>query len=157
MTFRGGIVPEGARFVVWFDHPRDCLCFASRIGLEEGEQIPEERIVRIPLKLGEDFIETAMNAATSAAMMAEGEADFDKVMYGIQELLDLRMVDAIELASEFRAQRSKQAGGGVIDTCNKMMSVNADEFANLVRLRDRLNGPGLPEDFRDELFEKGLL
>jgi len=143
--------------VVWFDHPRDCLCFGSRVGLEEGEAIPEDRIVRIPLKLGEDFIEVAMNAATSAALMGDGEADYNSVMYGIQQLLDQRMVSAIELASEFRAERSKDCGGGVINSCNMQMSVNATEYTDLVRLRERLKGADLPAALRASLEGEGLL
>lgn len=136
--FRMGMVPSGYKFVVWFDHPRDCLCFGSRAGLEEGEAIPEERIVRIPLKLGEDFIEAAMNAATSAAIMGDGEADYNSVMHGIQQLLDQRMMSAIELADGFRTERSRAAGGGAIDCPNSVVAVNAGEYAKLVLLKDRL-------------------
>jgi len=132
------MIPASAKFVVWFDHPRDCLCFGSRAGLEEGEAIPEERIVRIPLKLGEDFIEVAMNAATSAAIMGDGEADYNSVMHGIQMLLDRRMLTAIEMADGFRSERSKAAGGGVIDQPNTMVSVNAGEYAKLVLLKERM-------------------
>ena len=136
--FRGGMIPAGARFVVWFDHPRDCLCFGSRVGLEQGEPIPEERIVRIPLKLGEDFIEVAMNAATSAAIMGDGEADYNSVMHGIQALLDQRMLSAIELADGFRTERSRAVGGGAIDSPNTTVAVNGGEYAKLILLKDRM-------------------
>lgn len=136
--FRVGMQGAGAKFVVWFDHPRDCLCFGSRAGLEQGEAIPEERIVRIPLKISEDFIEVAMNAATSFAIMGDGEADYNSVMHGIQILLDQRMLSAIELADGFRTERSRAAGGGVIDQPNSTVAVNAGEYAKLILLKDRM-------------------
>lgn len=128
--------PAEAKIVVWFDHPRDCLCFSTRAGLEPGEEIPPDRIVRIPLRLGEDFIEAVMNAATSAAIMGGGTKDYDSVMSGVQTLLDQRMVAAIDLAEEFRKERGKAAGGGVINRANGMVAVPVSEFARLERLRE---------------------
>jgi hypothetical protein len=138
-----------ARIVVWFDHPRDCLCFATRVGLEPGQDIPDGRIVRIPLKLGEDFLDAVMNAATSAAIMGAGTKDYDNVMYGVQMLLDQRMVRAIEIAEEFRAQRRKNAGGGVVDKANEMVGVCASEFARLERLREWVVGEFKGPEVRD--------
>jgi len=156
--FRMGAAKAGSKFVVWFDHPRDCLCFGSRVGLEEGQQIPEERIVRISLRLGEDFIETAMNAATSAALMGDGDADYNSVMHGIQSLLDARMVSAIELAEEFRSERSRDCGGGAIDRCNTMMSIPADYHAKLVRLKEMVVAweGGLPKALSNWMEENGF-
>jgi len=129
-----------ARVVVWFDHPRDCLCFATRVGLEMGEEIPPDRVVRIPLKLGEGFLDAVMNAAVSAAIMGEGDNDYNKVLYGVQKLLDSRMIQAIDLAETLREQRRKSSGGGVVDRINEMVAVPASEFVRLERLREAVVG-----------------
>ena len=156
--FRTGMIPASAKFVVWFDHPRDCLCFGSREGLEEGQQIPEERIVRISLQLSEDFIESAMNAATSAALMGDGDADYNLVMQALQQLLDKRMVSAIDLAETFRSERSKDCGGGVINQCNEMMSVPATQHARLVKLKEMVMAweGGLPKALTNWMEENGF-
>lgn len=123
-----------ARVIVWFDRPRDELCFASRLDerIKEGMLIPEECIVRIPLKDGEDFIEAIVNAALTDT--AAG-ADFVKVMDGVQRLLDERAAVALSLAERVRIEMEKRSGGTAPRWQNEVL-VRLDMLARLRGLRD---------------------
>lgn len=124
---------ENARVVVWFDYPLDCICFGTRDGLEPGEVMPPEKIIKIPLLHAEGFVETVMNAAMAEGFRAD-PMDFDKIMYGVQKLLDSRAEDAYTLAERLRLERGKAAGGGVINSMSKEIIVHADEFGKLKEL-----------------------
>jgi len=130
LTPKGG---ENARVVVWFDRPLDCVCFATREGMEPGEMIPDEKIVKIPLLHTEGFIEALMCSAMAEGFRSD-PMDFDKIMYGIQKLLDTRAINAITLAERLRLERSKQAGGGVVNSINNEIIVHAKEYGKLLEL-----------------------
>lgn len=125
-----------ARVIVWFDRPRDELCFASRLDerIKEGMLIPEECIVRIPLKDGEDFIEAVINAALTDT--AAG-ADFVKVMDGVQRLLDERAAVALSLAERVRLEMEKRSGGTMSRLHNEVL-VRLEMLERLRGLRDRV-------------------
>jgi hypothetical protein len=95
--------------------------------------IPDDKVIKIPLLHAEGFVETLM-----CTVMAEGfrsdPMDFDKIMYGIQKLLDTRAVNAITLAERLRLERSKQAGGGVINSINSEVVVHAKEYGKMLEL-----------------------
>jgi hypothetical protein len=124
---------ENARVVVWFDPPNDCICFATRDGLKPDEMIPDDKIIKIPLLHAEGFVEALMCAAMAEGFRSD-PADFDKIMYGVQKLLDTRAVNAITLAERLRLERSKQAGGGVINSINSEVVVHAKEYGKLLEL-----------------------
>jgi len=125
-----------ARVIVWFDRPRDELCFASRLDerIKEGMLIPEECIVRVPLKDGEDFIEAIVNAALTDT--AAG-ADFVKVMDGVQRLLDERAATAVSLAERVRSEMEKRSGGTVPRWQNDV-TIRLGMLTRLRGLRDRV-------------------
>lgn len=120
------------RVAVWFDRPRDCICFADRLDerCKEGQPIPEELIIRIPLVDGEDFIEALMNAA-------RGEANFWKIMDGVQSALDTRAAQAFQLTERLRLEWSKRSHGVVARNMNEVI-VKADSLFKLIALRDEI-------------------
>jgi hypothetical protein len=122
------------RVAVWFDRPKDMLCFADRLDerIEEGAPIPEDLIVRIPLKDAEDFVDALFNYIVSATL--EGE-DFTKVMYGIQTLLDNRAAYAVELSERLRMEMTKKSQGTVNRNMNEVL-VRLDYLTRLRNLRD---------------------
>lgn len=91
---------EEVRIAVWFDQPRACICFADLVDIhgEPGEAITEEKIIRVPLVDGEDFIEAVINAARP-------EPQFRRIMDAVQALLDRRAVQAVNLAERLRVAR----------------------------------------------------
>lgn len=123
------------RIAVWFDRPRDCLCFADRLDqrCKEGEAIPDDAIIRVPLLDGEDFIEAVMNAAQTET------ENFWKVMDGVQKLLDKRAEQAINLAEHLRLEWSKRADG-ITGKMSNTVAVRADEWIKNQRLRDKVLG-----------------
>jgi hypothetical protein len=130
------IPPKGAensRVLVWFDPPSDCICFGTRDGLEPGEALPPDKVIKIPLLHAEGFIETVMNAAMAEGFRAD-PMDFDKIMYGVQNLLDVRATNAFTLAERLRLERSKAAGEGVINSMGKEVIVHVDEYGKLKEL-----------------------
>lgn len=131
--------PEGAKIAVWFDRPRDCLCFANKLDerIKEGEAIPDECIIRIPLVDGEDFVEAIINSAYKTTL--EDDSDFWKIMDGIQKLLDMRMATAIALSERLRNEWAKRSGG-VVNSASCSATIRADEFVKLSGLRVKVLG-----------------
>lgn len=128
---------KGMKIAVWFDRPRDCLCFADRLDehLKDGEAIPDKCIIRIPLLDGEDFTEAIINTVYKAT--TDNEATFWKIMDGIQRLLDKRTAHAISLSERLRLEWSKRSGG-VIQRMQNEVSVRADEWIKLQKLREKV-------------------
>lgn len=123
---------EGIRVMVWFDRPRDCLCFADRMDeIEKDHAIPDDRTIRIPLIDCEDFLSAVMNASRE-------KEDFGKIMDGIQVLLDGRAAKAIQLSERLRLEWSKRAGGGVVAKNLNEVVVRADEWIRLQELREKV-------------------
>jgi hypothetical protein len=123
---------DGIRVMVWFDRPRDCLCFADRVDeIEKDHAIPDERAIRIPLTDCEDFIDAVMNASGD-------RADFWKTMDGIQVLLDGRAAKAIQLAERLRLEWSKRSGGGAVQRNMNEVTVRADEWIRLQEMREKV-------------------
>ena len=129
--------PEDAKVVVWFDRPRDCLCFANKLDarIKEGEAIPDECIIRIPLVDGEDFVDVIINSAYKTTL--EDDSDFWKIMDGIQKLLDQRMATAISLSERLRNEWAKRSGG-VVNAASASATIRADEFVRLTKLREKV-------------------
>jgi hypothetical protein len=93
-----------------------------------------------------------MNAAVGEKFRGDDE-DFDKLMYGVQRLLDSRVLDAIKAAEMFRVARSN-ASGGVIDRLSSDVVVHAGQYAKLTLLRNAVRK--LPTGLLDECHMKGL-
>ncbi len=133
------------KVAVWFDRPRDSLCFADRLDAEReytakdgstkkfkpGDPIPDEFVVRIPLLYGEEAMEAIFQAASEGS-------DFCKIMDGVQRLLDKRVVNAIEIAENLRAELSKRSGGGAVGWMRNQVTVKADEFLRKTELHQKL-------------------
>ncbi len=100
--------------------------------MEEGGLIPDEIIVRIPLKEAEDFVDAVFNYLVSATLTGD---DFTKVMYGIQQLLDNRAAYAVELSERLRLEMSKRSQGTVDRNKNEVV-VRLDFLTRLRNLRD---------------------
>lgn len=129
--------PQGAKIVVWFDRPRDCLCVANKLDsrVKEGEAIPDECIIRIPLVDGEDFVEAVINSAYKITL--EDDSDFWKIMDGIQKLLDQRAATAITLAERLRIEWAKRSGG-VVNAASCVAQMQVDEYVKLQKLREKV-------------------
>jgi hypothetical protein len=122
-----------ARIVVWFDEPSACLCIGNRSGLENGETLPPEKIIKIPWNHADTFVEAVMNSAMGESFREDAE-DYDRIMYGVQKTLDQRALRAFDAAEQLRIARSKAAGGGVIDSRNDLLTVHADRHGKLLEL-----------------------
>jgi hypothetical protein len=125
---------ESMRVAVWFDRPRDHLCFADRLDerVKDGEAVPEDCIIRIPLLDAEDFVEAVMNAARV-------ETNFWKIMDAVQVILDRRAKHSINLSELLRLEWGKRAGG-VIGRIQGEVSVRADEWIKHQKLREKVLG-----------------
>lgn len=125
---------DNTRIAVWFDRPSDCLCFADRLDerCKEGEPIPPEAVVRIPLKDSEEFLEALTNHMAVNAIVGE---DFTKILWGVQKLLDGRAGHAIELSECVRTQIAKTSGG-TPDRNNNEIMVRAETQTRLRQMRD---------------------
>lgn len=143
----------GAKIVVWFDRPRDCLCFANRLDekIKEGDAIPDECIIRIPLIDCEDFVEVIINSAYKTTL--EDDSDFWKIMNAIQKLLDQRATDAIVLAERLRAEWAKRSQG-VVEAMSNCAQVRVDEWIKLQNLREEVLDT--LERFKPSLNSQGL-
>jgi hypothetical protein len=125
---------DNSRIAVWFDRPSDCLCFADRLDerCKDGEPIPPDAVVRIPLKDSEDFIETLTNHLAVNAIVGE---DFTKILWGIQKQLDSRAKHAIELSEHVRSQIIKTSGG-TADRNNNEIVMRVETVTRLRQMRD---------------------
>lgn len=125
---------KSARIAVWFDRPSDCLCFADRLDerCKDGEPIPPDAVVRIPLKDSEDFMEVLTNHLTANAIAGE---DFSKILWGVQRKLDSRATHAIELSERVRSEIARTSGG-VADRNNGEALVRVETLTRLRQLRD---------------------
>ena len=125
--------PE-SRIAVWVDRPSDSLCFADRLDerCKEGEMIPHEAIVRIPLRDCDEFIETLMNHMVVNAIAGE---DFSKILWGVQRMLDSRTTRAIELSERVRLEIEKASGGTASRNPSEVV-VRTETLTRLRQLRD---------------------
>lgn len=128
-----------ARIVVWFDESTACLCIGNRSGLENGETLPPEKIIKIPWSHADVFVEAVMNSAMGESFREDAE-DYDRIMYGVQKTLDQRAIRAFDAAEQLRIARSKAAGGGVIDSMNDMLTVRAERHGKLLELLGQVKG-----------------
>lgn len=125
---------DSARVAVWFDRPSDCLCFADRLDerCKDGEPIPPDAVVRIPLADSEEFMEVLTDYLATNAVAGQ---DFTKILWGVQKQLDSRVAHAIALSEHVRTQIAKTSGG-VADRNNNEVIVRAETMTRLRQLRD---------------------
>lgn len=146
--------PEGKpKILVWIDRAADHICVADGYDeeIKEGQPIPRECIIRIPLEDGEDFIEAAMNSP-------KGESAA-KVIDGIQSALDKRAAHAVALSERLRLEVSKRSLGVVARNQNEVV-VRLDRHTKLDGLltlvKAVVDGTGQRGELRTYLEENDL-
>jgi len=122
-------VGSKAEFVAWFDRSTDCLCVfdrkeRERLKLKPGEPMPEEHVMRVPLKSSEVFIQAVMNSIQTGSTVAA-------VMRSAVMVADLEARAWLQLGEELRAEFLKRSAG--IEKAKTTVEVPAVELA---RLRD---------------------
>ena len=139
----------GIKVAVWFDRPRDCLCFADRLNerWKDGQPVPDDAVVRIPLSDGEEFIDALINKASAGD-------DLSKILHGVQDLLDRRAAQAVGLSERLRSERRRLSGGGAVDSNAQGVTVAMHEIEFLRNLH-RLVGNLLSD--RESVPSDGLL
>lgn len=115
------------KWVCWFDRPTDTICMVNRekakqIGKKDGQEFPEECVLRVPLKLGEIFIAAVMNAI-------EEETDGSAILQATKSIADAEAMAWLEFGTTIRREFQKRGAG--IESVKGEVSVPASELARL--------------------------
>lgn len=144
-------------FVCWFDRVSDCLCIIDRrdrkkLGLKEGEPIPEEQIFKVPLKAGELFVQAVLNSIGS-------DSTVSAILQGAIGIADGEGHAWLELGQNLRNEFHKRGAG--VERLQRVVEVPADELsmmrgleADMRRFQEIMAERGIGDPEGDRLWAK---